>query len=162
MKSITAMLAVAALFLPGGVAAQSPAPAPVSPTEGTVFVQVGRLLADPATGAVQRDKTLVIRGNQIAEVRDGFVGEGQIVDLRDSFVLPGLIDSHVHLTGQQNPNSRLEEVTQSSAELAMVGAATPGGRCSPASPPWLTWAGATRRCSPCAMPSGAATCPDRG
>ena len=122
MKSITAMLAVAALFLPGGVAAQSPAPAPVSPTEGTVFVQVGRLLADPATGAVQRDKTLVIRGNQIVEVRDGFVGEGRIVDLRDQFVLPGLIDSHVHLTGQQNPNGRLEEVTQSNAEQAMVGA----------------------------------------
>ena len=126
VKSITALLAVAALFLPGGVAAQSPAPAPVSPTEATTFVQVGRLLADPATGVVQRDKTLVIRGNQIVEVRDGFASgdgvEGRIIDLRDSFVLPGLIDSHVHLTGQQNPNGRLEEVTQSNAEQAMVGA----------------------------------------
>ena len=38
------------------------------------------------------------------------------------FVLPGLIDSHVHLTGQQNPNARLEEVTLSDADQAMVGA----------------------------------------
>jgi imidazolonepropionase-like amidohydrolase len=79
-------------------------------------------LADPSNGVVQRDKTIVIRGNQVVEVRDGFVGEGRIIDLRDSFVLPGLIDSHVHLTGQQNPNGRLEEVTQSNAEQAFVGA----------------------------------------
>ena len=122
MKTITNLLAVAAVLMGTSVAAQTPAVAPVSPAEETTFVQIGRLLADPATGVVQRDKTLVIRGNQVVEVRDGFVGEGRIVDLRDSFVLPGLIDSHVHLTSQQNPNGRLEEVTQSDAEQAMVGA----------------------------------------
>lgn len=74
---------------------------------------------------MQRDKTLVIRGNQVVETRDGFVGDasqGRVVDLREAFVLPGLIDSHVHLTGQQNPNARLENVTQSDADQAMVGA----------------------------------------
>ena len=122
VKTITSLLAVAAVLMTTSVAAQTPAGATVSPAEGTTFVQIGRLLADPATGVVQRDKTLVIRGNHVVEVRDGFVGEGRIVDLRDSFVLPGLIDSHVHLTSQQNPNGRLEEVTQSDAEQAMVGA----------------------------------------
>lgn len=90
-----------------------------------MFVEAGRLLADPSNGVVQRGKTLVIRGNQVVEVRDGFVGDpaqGQVIDLRTAFVLPGLIDSHVHLTGQQNPNSRLEEVTLSDADQAMVGA----------------------------------------
>lgn len=122
MKIITMFIVAAVLTGATGVAAQTPAVAPVSPPGGTTFVHAGRLLADPATGVVQRDKTLVIEGNRIVEVRDGFVGEGRIVDLRDSFVLPGLIDSHVHLTGQQNPNGRLEEVTQSNAEQAMVGA----------------------------------------
>ncbi len=117
-------LALAALMLCATAAAaqQSPATTAVSPNERTVFVQVGQLLADPSSGVVLRDKTLVISGNRIVEIRDGFVGEGEIVDLRDEFVLPGLIDSHVHLTGQQNPNGRLEEVTQSNAEQAMVGA----------------------------------------
>ena len=122
MKLITSLMAAAALFTAGSVAAQTPAPAPVSPVEGTTFVHVGRLLADPATGVVQRDKTLVISGNRVVEVRDGFVGEGRIVDLRDSFVLPGLIDSHVHLTSQANPNSRLEGMTQSDVDQAFVGA----------------------------------------
>lgn len=122
VKSITTVLAACAALAATSVAAQTPAPAPVSPAGGTTFVHAGRLLADPATGVVQRDKTLVIEGNQIVAVRDGFVGEGRIVDLRDSFVLPGLIDSHVHLTGEQNPNGRLETVTQSNSEQAMVGA----------------------------------------
>ena len=122
MKSITSIVAAAVLFVATGVAAQTPAPASVSPAEGTTFVHVGRLLADPAAGTVERDKTLVIEGNRIVEVRDGFVGEGRVVDLRTSFVLPGLIDSHVHLTGEQNPNSRLDGVTESDVDQAFVGA----------------------------------------
>ena len=125
MKSITSLVMAAAALLATGAAAQTPAVAPVSPPEGTTFVQVGRLLADPATGVVQRSKTLVIRGNRVEQILDGYVESsliGATIDLRDAFVLPGLIDSHVHLTGQQNPNGRLEEVTQSNAEQAFVGA----------------------------------------
>ncbi|VXB20323.1 amidohydrolase family protein [Brevundimonas sp. G8] len=106
-------------------AQQSPTGVGVSSEPTTTFVEAGRLLADPSNGVVQRDKTLVIRGNQVVEVRDGFVGDasqGTIVDLRQAFVLPGLIDSHVHLTSQQNPNGRLEQVTLSDADKAMVGA----------------------------------------
>lgn len=106
-------------------ARQTPAQPVISGDQTTTFLQVGRLLADPQTGVVQRDKTLVIRGNQLVETRDGFVGDasqGRVVDLRGAFVLPGLIDSHVHLTGQQNPNARLEDVTQSDADQAMIGA----------------------------------------
>ena len=90
----------------------------------TLFVQAGRLLADPATGKVETAKTVVINGGKVTRIVDGYVSEpgGKVVDLRDSFVLPGLIDSHVHLTGEQGPNSRLDEVTQSSADQAMIGA----------------------------------------
>ncbi|WP_297513592.1 amidohydrolase family protein [uncultured Caulobacter sp.] len=90
----------------------------------TVFVQAGKLLADPSTGKVETAKTLVLENGKVSRIVDGYVAEkgGKVVDLKDSFVLPGLIDSHVHLTGQQGPTSRLDEVTQSSADQAMVGA----------------------------------------
>ncbi|MGQ3112540.1 MAG: amidohydrolase family protein, partial [Brevundimonas sp.] len=74
MKAWAWIGALAGLSFAGAVSAQSPAGAPVSAETGTTFVQVGRLLDDPSTGRVQRDKTLVIQGNRIVEVRDGFVG----------------------------------------------------------------------------------------
>ena len=122
MKKLALIVTAAVLAATSAQARQAPAVAAVSAEQPTTFVQVGRLLADPASGRVLRDKTLVIRGNQVVEIRDGFVGDGQVVDLRAAFVLPGLIDSHVHLTGQQNPNGRLENVTESNATQAMVGA----------------------------------------
>ena len=120
-------LALAALMASatGAFAQQTPAVTGTADAQATVFVEAGRLLADPSNGVVQRGKTLVIRGNQVVEVRDGFVGDasqGRVVNLRDAFVLPGLIDSHVHLTSQQSPNSRLDRVTLSEADQAMVGA----------------------------------------
>ena len=123
MKTVAlAVAAILALAMPSQ-AQQAPASQAFPANGETTFVQAGRLLANPETGVVLRDKTLVIVGNQITEIRDGFVGEGpNVVDLRDSFVLPGLIDSHVHLTGQQNPNSRLQAVTRDSADSAMIGA----------------------------------------
>ena len=114
MKQLLAgVLAAAVLVAP---AAAQPGP--------TTFVQAGRVLVDPATGKVETQKTLVVQNGKVVRIADGFVAEpgGKVVDLKSAFVLPGFIDSHVHLTGQQNPNSRLEEVTQSSAEQAMVAA----------------------------------------
>lgn len=125
IKTLGLALMALAATTTAAFAQQTPTTTGVSGSGDTVFVEAGRLLADPANGVVQRDKTLVIRGNQVVEVRDGFVGDvaqGRVIDLRQAFVLPGLIDSHVHLTGQQNPNSRLEEVTLSDADQAMVGA----------------------------------------
>jgi imidazolonepropionase-like amidohydrolase len=64
----------------------------------------------------------VIKGGQIVEIDDGFVGSGDVVDLRDSFVLPGLIDTHVHILGENGPTSRLDAVTRSHSRAAIDGA----------------------------------------
>ncbi len=114
MKSLPIGAALAALTL-AGAHAQAP---PV-----TTFVQAGRLLADPASGRILANKTLVIRGGRIAEVRDGFVAEAgaEVVDLKDSFVLPGLIDSHVHILSEGGPTQRLDTVTKSTVDQALDG-----------------------------------------
>ncbi|WP_184716053.1 amidohydrolase family protein [Caulobacter sp.] len=117
----TYLAGVGALVLAGAL---SSAACAQSSTNGTVFVQAGRLLADPASGKVETAKTLVLENGKVARIVDGYVAEpgGTVVDLKDSFVLPGLIDSHVHLTGEQNPNGRLQAVTRSAADDALVGA----------------------------------------
>ena len=120
MRKLGMIVAFAVLTAGAAEARQAPTTASVSANAPTTFVQVGRILADPATGQVLRDKTLVIEAGRIVEIRSGFVGEGHVVDLRDRFVLPGLIDSHVHLSSESSPNSRLNSVTLSNADQAMV------------------------------------------
>jgi imidazolonepropionase-like amidohydrolase len=115
-----AWFAGAAALLTLGIGGSAPAQAPPR----TIFIQAGRLLADPGTGRVLSDRTIVVRDGKVAEIRDGFVGagEGEVIDLRDSFVLPGLIDSHVHLGHQNGPDDRVRRTTQTAANLAIDGA----------------------------------------
>ena len=109
--------AAAALLLAGPGARAQEAPPQVT------WVQAGRLLADPATGRVTERQTVVIENGRVREIVDGWVGEGAgVVDLRDRFVLPGLIDSHVHITGEQGPTTRLDAVTRSRSAQALAGA----------------------------------------
>ena len=86
-------------------------------------IHVGRLLADPGNGRVTLQQTIVIAAGRVVEIKDGWVdGPGRTIDLRDSLVLPGLIDSHVHITGQNGPTSELDLVKKTAVDLAMDGA----------------------------------------
>ncbi|MBM0103646.1 amidohydrolase family protein [Steroidobacter sp. S1-65] len=75
----------------------------VAQTSGdrVVLVQAGRLLDRPGQ-APRGNATIIVRNGKVEAVRDGFVGAenypgAQVVDLRERYVLPGLMDSHVHL-----------------------------------------------------------------
>ena len=70
-------------------------------SDAVVVVHAGRLLDRPGQ-APRGASTVLIRNGKIESVRDGFQDAGtlpgaKVIDLRDKFVLPGLIDSHVHL-----------------------------------------------------------------
>ncbi|MCE3288414.1 MAG: amidohydrolase [Caulobacter sp.] len=88
---IVVAVAVAAL-LAGSAVAQS------EPTGDLIVVHAGTLLDRPGQ-APRRNASVVIRGGKVEAIKDGFVDMpgARIVDLKDKFVLPGLIDSHVHL-----------------------------------------------------------------
>jgi imidazolonepropionase-like amidohydrolase len=87
------------------------------------LIQAGRLLDRP--GNIPRGaSTIVVRGGKIEAVRDGFVGAeafpgARVIDLRQHFVLPGLIDSHVHLDSDRAGDAGLvEAVTSTDAYFA--------------------------------------------
>ncbi len=99
--------------------------AAIAQTPVTV-VHAGRLLdrpGNPPRGA----STIVIRDGRIAEILSGHVAgpDGAVrIDLSDKFVLPGLIDSHVHLDSDAGGNAALiEGVTSSDATTAFRAAA---------------------------------------
>lgn len=89
---------------------------------GDIYIHAGRLLADPATGRVETQRTVIIRDARIAAIREGYVtGPGRVIDLRDRFVLPGLIDSHVHLLHEDSRTSKMDRVTRTASDLAIAG-----------------------------------------
>jgi len=94
-----------------------------APASTVSYIHAGRLLADPATGRVTERQTLVIENGRVREIVDGFVGEGHVVDLSNQFVLPGMIDSHVHITNQQGEGNRVARFTNTAADSAVQGAA---------------------------------------
>nr|WP_257644333.1 amidohydrolase family protein [Luteimonas salinisoli] len=100
------------------------APALASPPahDGPRYLHAGRLLADPASGQVLSRMTVVLEGGRVVDLRDGFVGTpGETIDLSDRFVLPGLIDSHVHLGHENGPDDKLLRTVRSAADLAING-----------------------------------------
>jgi imidazolonepropionase-like amidohydrolase len=87
------------------------------------YIQAGRLLAVPGEAA-QTARTLVIHDGKITSILPGFVNApaGQTtIDLKAMTVMPGMIDSHVHLLSELSPSSALDEVSKEQADLALDG-----------------------------------------
>lgn len=94
-------------------------------------IHAGKLLATPGEDVAQ-NKTVIVKDGKIERIVDGFaspdsIGAGAddavaVHDLKDMFVLPGLIDGHVHITGENNPNARLQTVQLSDADDAIAAA----------------------------------------
>jgi imidazolonepropionase-like amidohydrolase len=87
----------------------------------TTLVHAGTLLAKPGEEPL-RNRSVVIDGGRISAVTTGFAAPKSgdtVVDLSDHFVLPGLIDSHVHLTGELGPHYKLSTVEEGPEAVAL-------------------------------------------
>jgi imidazolonepropionase-like amidohydrolase len=88
------------------------------------LIHAGELLAVPGERPQSR-QTIVVEGQQIVDVVDGFAeasaygADARVIDLSDRFVLPGLMDMHVHLQGELGPNNEKEELKMSSQLMQM-------------------------------------------
>lgn len=96
--------------------------------DGVVVIHAGHLFAgenlDPA-----KNRSVIVRGSKIVEIRAGFVSaadvgqsSAQVIDLSDAFVLPGLIDTHVHLTTTPEPSNEERSAAGDAAELSLLAA----------------------------------------
>jgi imidazolonepropionase-like amidohydrolase len=109
---------VALVLLAGSSFAQDATP------RVAAVIHAGRLLADPASGRVLTQQSVLVGADgRVLSIEAGYVTrEGAtVIDQRNRFVLPGLIDSHVHLTSELGPNQILEEVQLTVADQAMRG-----------------------------------------
>ena len=79
-------------------------------TAAPTYVHAGRLIAVPGQ-AVHGPSTVVVDQGRIVAVHDGYVSPAEpgatVVDLKGKTVLPGLIDSHVHLSSDRGGEQAL-------------------------------------------------------
>jgi imidazolonepropionase-like amidohydrolase len=96
------LLAATAMTLSAPAIAQTAAPVAAA-AEPVKVIHAGTLIAEPGEAPL-RNATVIVRGRTIAEVRPGFVDVpgAEVIDLRGSTVMPGFIDSHVHLSGLED------------------------------------------------------------
>jgi len=74
---------------------------------GDVLIHAGNLI-DVETGNIESRKSIVIKNRLITSISDGYINRSdfkEYYDLKDSYVLPGLMDAHVHLAQEYVPKA---------------------------------------------------------
>lgn len=90
-------------------------------TAQDTYLHCGKLI-NTKTGKVLSNKTIVVSGNIIMAINDGYTdpksNEDTVIDLKDKTVMPGLIDLHVHIESESNPRRYMDRFTKNEADVA--------------------------------------------
>jgi imidazolonepropionase-like amidohydrolase len=86
-----------------------------------IYLHCGQLI-DTEKGEVFTEKTIVVSGNKIKSIENGYIisddPNDTVVDLKSKTVMPGLIDMHVHLENEYNPARYMDQFTANEADVA--------------------------------------------
>jgi len=91
------------------------------PAPARTLVHAGSLI-DGRADTARKNVTITVDGDRIAAVTDGFAAPAAgdtVIDLKNATVLPGLMDMHVHITGEQSPTSYTEGFFMNPADQAL-------------------------------------------
>ena len=84
------------------------------------YIHAGKMF-DSKEGKMLDKMTIIVSGTEIKAVKKGFEipdSDNIIIDLKDSTVMPGFIDLHVHMESEYNPEKYLNEFTAEESEIA--------------------------------------------
>jgi imidazolonepropionase-like amidohydrolase len=84
------------------------------------YLHCGQLI-DVKQLKLLKEKTVVIEGNKIVDILEGYAKAGpndKTIDLKSSTVMPGLMDMHVHIESETSPTKYLDGFTQNDVDVA--------------------------------------------
>ena len=91
-----------------------------APASAATILHCGRLV-DVRSGEVLSEMSVIVDGATIQGVEEGYLpgsGGDTVIDLRTHTCMPGLIDSHVHLTSEYSDQSDIETFRLNPADYA--------------------------------------------
>ena len=72
-------------------------------TSKTIAIKAARMF-DGTSDNIVRNAVVVVTGNKITSIGGAVPANADVIDLGDVTLLPGFIDSHVHITGESGDN----------------------------------------------------------
>lgn len=88
------------------------------------LLHCGRLI-DTRNGVQRNGVTVIVEGNTIRDVVNGYVagaGQDRVIDLKNQTVLPGLMDMHVHLENETRRGNAIDRFVLNASDVAFQSA----------------------------------------
>ena len=128
VRTFSICLTTVALFSTSVINSNAQTPSPTatatvtpSPTPEPVAIKAGRLL-DVKTGKIANNVFISIENHRIKSVGSEAPAGVRVIDLSNSFVMPGMVDCHAHVLGNLKDLSPASYLRMSSPRKALWGA----------------------------------------
>ena len=89
-----------------------------TPLAAQTVIHAGSLI-DVESAEVLREQSIVVADGRVLRIESGYISGAEVINLKTATVMPGWLDMHVHIAGENSPNGRLETLTLDPADFAL-------------------------------------------
>lgn len=85
------------------------------------IIHCGTLIDAGVSMQPMKERSIIVENGRVVEVRQGFINPDpgdRLIDLKNHYVLPGLIDMHTHITGQFRKDGYIDRFRLTAADQA--------------------------------------------
>ncbi len=85
------------------------------------YLHCGHLI-DGNSETILAQQTIVVEGKNITDIKAGYVTPptgAELIDLKDHYVLPGMMDMHIHIEHESNPKRYENKFREDPADVAL-------------------------------------------